>query len=109
MTGSSPACPQCNDYEFSDPVYLKKDFTCARCPDGCDGCDNFTGLCKACYEGERVHASDAAGGPAPQRTLRPTCCVGAQLERSFGAPGDTSPTLNPLPPCARLLPVEALR
>lgn len=48
------AALQCNDWEFSDPVYVTKQGTCARCPEGCSACDDYSARCTACNEGERV-------------------------------------------------------
>lgn len=50
--GNNPTkCIKCNDWEFSDPVYVTKQGTCARCPEGCSACDDYSARCTACNEG----------------------------------------------------------
>lgn len=94
LTQHDHRCVQCKKSEWGadDALYLRRDFTCAHCPDACVACEDFTGLCTTCTEGERAHASDTCG--ALQRTLCPDLPL---LVPGWSVRLETPGTLAPLP------------
>lgn len=54
---------QCNDWEFSEPLYVTKVGTCAKCAQGCLKCEDFTGRCRECGEGEEAAVARLEGRP----------------------------------------------